>query len=122
MRRGGRAALLLLMALGDEGRAAQRPCPRPFAASAARQEATLALLSTSEAGRGLLTRARGPLVLCFAAAPAAAAAVTPEGLVLMDARLDGAEAAARLGHLLYHLEHREVAAICGDRARRSRRA
>jgi len=63
------------------------------------------LLTESKRGALVLrgARERANIAVCFAEAPSSTAAVTPDGMVLLDARLGDAEAAARLGHLLHHV-------------------
>lgn len=75
-------------------------CPRGFARDDARAQRLLEKLAHSEEGAPIARRADAAKAICFGEAPLSV--VTTDAIVLMDARLDDAEAAARLGHLLSH--------------------
>jgi hypothetical protein len=78
------------------------PCPLPFAPDGERARALESLLTSTPEGGAILARIprRSSPPVCFG--PAVVSAITTDGVVLLDAGLEGPEAAARLGHLLIH--------------------
>jgi hypothetical protein len=96
------AALLLLAGLAPACRSQDptRACPARFAPDPPRAAALVEALRAAPEGAALLGRAPSPF-LCFG--PARVSSVTTDQVVLFDADLRGAEAAARLGHLVEHL-------------------
>ncbi len=78
-------------------------CPARFAEDATRGPALVEALRATTEGAGILARlppSPAPHI-CFG--PATTSAITPEGVILFTADLQGPEATARLGHLLLHL-------------------
>ena len=80
-----------------------RPAPAParFAPDPARAAALVDALRAAPGRAEPSSPARPPLLVCFG--PARVSTVTTEQVVLFDADLHGAEATARLGHLVEHL-------------------
>ena len=76
-------------------------CPARFSADPARQARIASTLDASGEGRAVLARWGRPLPMCFGPVPASV--VTEKGVLLMDAKLDDARAAARTAHLVTHL-------------------
>ncbi len=73
-------------------------CPAGFAADPERTAATRARLVRHPEGRALVDAARPPV--CWGEPEVTA--IEERGVLLMDRRVSEAEAAARMGHLLFH--------------------
>jgi hypothetical protein len=98
----GAAAVVLGLSLVGACRRADPPrgCPARFVEDAPRARAIVEGLRSTGEGAALLARVAALPPICFG--PAAVSVITTEGVVLFDAGLTGAEAAARLGHLVAH--------------------
>lgn len=80
---------------------AQGSCPARYSADPERQAKIVEVLGKSQEGGAVVARWGRPIRMCFGAV--APSVVTEEGMLLMDAKLEDARAAARAAHLLTHL-------------------
>jgi hypothetical protein len=92
------------------------PCPRGFSTDEARAEVLIAALDRVPEGREVRNVAPNLAATRVCFGPAAVSASTSDGVVLLDAALGDAEAAARLGHLLLHVKRGSPLVLPEDRA------
>lgn len=104
-------AALVMASLGCGGEA-PAVCTGRYSADPARQARILGRLGASAEGAAAVGRWGRPIRMCFGAVRSSV--VTEQGVMLMDAKLDDARAAARVAHLVTHLADGLPAIVAGE--------